>query len=49
MGSRRTIEEVCNEALEVCESGRLLMPEDVEGYFMEILTLLALQESDDLK
>lgn len=49
MESRRTIEEVCNEALKVCEAGRLIMPEDIEGYFLEILSLLTSQESDDLK
>lgn len=48
----RTIREVCNEALLVLEEaneyGRTILPEDIEGFFIEIRNLAATMY-DDLK
>lgn len=48
----RSIREVCNEALRVLEEaseyGRTILPEDIEGYFIEIRNIAAAVD-DDMK
>lgn len=48
----RTIREVCNEALRVLEEadeyGKAILPEDIEGYFIEIKNIVDTMY-DDMK
>lgn len=48
----RTIKEVCNEALRILkeadESCKSILPEDIEGYFIEIRNIDA-STNDDMK
>lgn len=48
----RTIREICNEALKTLEEAdkynKTILPEDIEGYFIEIKNIVAAMY-DDMK